>query len=148
MASKLDIESMVLYLLHMECSPNRYSKRSLLLALLCLLLSLIVGIARREGLVPPSLRWAAALLPVLPMVGYFVGLGQWLKTMDELQRLIQLEALLIQFGLTGIVVMAYGLLAKFEVVPNTGIADSWPWLWLLLFLGWSVGQLIVRRKYR
>jgi hypothetical protein len=132
----------------MECLSNRYTRRFLLLALLCAALALVVGLARREGLIPPSLRWVAALLPVLPMVGYFVGLGQWLKTLDELQRLIQLEALLVQFGLTGVVVMAYGLLAKFEVVPNTRIADSWHWFWLLLFFSWSLGQLVVRRKYR
>ena len=83
-----------------------------------------VGVARREGWIPSSLRWVAALLPVVPMAGYFVGLGGWLKSLDELQRLIQLEALLVQFGLTGVVVMGYGLLAKFEVVPNTGIAES------------------------
>jgi hypothetical protein len=77
-----------------------------------------------------------------------VGLGGWLRSLDELQRLIQLEALLVQFGLTGVVVMGYGLLARFEVVPNTGIAESWSWLWLVLFFSWALGQLIVRRKYR
>jgi len=132
----------------MECSPNRYSRRSLLLVLICAALAILVGFARREGLIPPSLRWAAALLPVVPMVGYFIGLSQWLKTMDELQRLIQLEALFIQFGVTAIAVMAYGLLANFEVVPNTGIGDSWHWWWMVLFFSWSFGQLLVRRKYR
>jgi hypothetical protein len=132
----------------MECTPNRYTRRLLLLALLCAVLAIAVGIARRQGLIPPSLRWAAALLPVVPMAGYFVGLGRWLKSLDELQRLIQLEALLVQFGLTGIVVMGYGLLARFAVVPNTGIAEFWPWLWLVLFFSWALGQLIVRRKYR
>ena len=47
------------------------------------------------------------------------------------------------------VVMGYGLLAKFEVVPNTRRSPrSWPWLWMLLFFSWAIGQLIVRRKYR
>ena len=132
----------------MECTPNRYSRRLLRWALLCALLAMAVGVARREGVIPWSLRWAAALLPVVPMAGYFVGLSGWLKSLDELQRLIQLEALLVQFGLTGIVVMGYGLLAKFEVVPNTGIAQSWSWLWMVLFFSWAIGQLIVRRKYR
>src|SRR4026207_799345 len=102
----------------MDCVDQReQAKRSVLLALLCGLLAILAGIARREGLVPHSLRWLAALLPVVPMVWYFLGLGRWLKSLDELQRLIQLEALLVQFGLTGILVLAWGLLAKFEVVP-------------------------------
>ena len=120
----------------------------MLLALLCGLLAVLAGIARREGLVPHSLRWLAALLPVVPMVWYFLGLGRWLKSLDELQRLIQLEALLVQFGLTGILVLAWGLLAKFEVVPDTPISDAWGWLWMLIFFSWAVGQLIVRRTYR
>lgn len=132
----------------MDCHDKGFVRRSLILALLCALLALVVGVARRAGLVPPSLRWLAALLPVLPMVGYFMGIGRWLKELDELQRLIQLEALFVQFGLTGIVVMAYGLLAKFAVVPNARISDAWAWLWLWLFVSWAVGQLIVRRKYR
>jgi hypothetical protein len=132
----------------MECTPNRYSRRLLVWALLCAVLAVAVGVARREGWIPSSLRWAAALLPVVPMAGYFVGLGGWLKSLDELQRLIQLEALLVQFGLTGVVVMGYGLLAKFEVVPNIGIAESWSWVWMILFFSWAIGQVIVRRKYR
>lgn len=131
----------------LSCYPNRYARRLLVLALLCGALALVVGIARREGLIPPSLRWATALLPVLPMVGYFVGLRQWLQTLDELQRLIQLEALFVQFGLSSIFVMAYGLLARFGVLPDTPIGKFWPWLWLVMFVSWSVGQLIVRRKY-
>lgn len=132
----------------MDCTPNRYSRRALVLVVLCVILALLVGIARREGWIPPSMRWAAALLPVVPLVGYFIGLSQWLKTMDELQRLLQLEALFIQFGVTAIGVMANGLLAKFGVVPNTAIGDSWHWFWMLLFFSWSFGQLQVRRKYR
>lgn len=132
----------------MECSPNRYTWRMLALAALCGLIVVAVALARRHGLIPPSLLWVAAVLPVLPMLGYFVGLGQWLRTLDELQRLIQLEALFVQFGLTCILVMAYGMLAKFGVLPNVAIGDSWHWLWMVLFCSWSVGQLLVRRKYR
>jgi hypothetical protein len=132
----------------MACGDPRFIRRSLFLALLCAALALIVGLARRQGLIPPSLRWLAALLPVLPMIWYFLGLGAWLRTIDEMQRLIQLEALLVQFGITGLLVMAWGLLAKFQVVPNTPIADAWGWLWMLIFFSWALGQLIVRRKYR
>jgi hypothetical protein len=130
------------------CSFDSYARRSLLLGLLCIGLALVVGAARRAEVIPPGLRWAAALLPVVPMVGYFLGLNRWLRSLDELQRLIQLEALVVQLGLTGTVVMAYGLLAKFGVVPNPTIADFWHWIWLILFLSWSVGQVIVRRQYR
>ena len=132
----------------MDCATTEYNRRSLLMVLLCLLLAIVVGVARREAMIPSSLRWAAALLPVLPMVGYFIGLGRWLRTLDELQRLIQYEALFIQFSVSSVGVMAWGLLAKFGVVPNESIGETWQWLWVLLFFSWVLGQLIVRRKYR
>ena len=130
------------------CPPNRYTRRSVFLALLCALLAILMGLARRAGLIPESLRWLAALLPVVPMVWYFLGLGQWLKSLDELQRLIQLEALQVQFGLTGVFIITYGSLAKFGVVPDSVVSEAWPWFWLVLFFSWALGQLLVRRKYR
>jgi hypothetical protein len=151
MSRSLDIESNDLYHRLVKifgCTFDRYTGRSLVLGVICIGLAVVVGTARRAGVIPPSLRWAAALLPVLPMVGYFLGLNRWLRSLDELQRLIQLEALVVQLGLTSTVVMAYGLLAKFEVVPNPTIADFWHWIWLILFMSWAVGQVIVRRKYR
>jgi len=132
----------------MGCTSAQFTRRSLFLALLCALLALIVGLARRQGLIPGSLRWLAALLPVLPMIWYFLGFREWLRSVDELQRQILLEGLLVQFGITGIVVMGWGSLAKFRVVPDWPISEVWAWLWCVIFFGWAVGQLIVRRKYR
>jgi hypothetical protein len=118
------------------------------LALLSAVLAIGIGYARRHSLIPPSLLWLAALLPVLPMIGYFMGIGRWLKTLDELQRLIQLEALLIQFGSTGLFLMSYGVLAKVGTVRDVPISEAWGTVWLAMFLGWALGQLIVSRKYR
>lgn len=130
-----------------DCGSNRYARRLVLLGLLCGVLTIVSTLARRQGLIPPALAWLGALLPVLPMVGYFVGLGRWLRAMDEMQRLIHLEALFIQFGISALFVMGYGLLAQAAVVPDVPVGEAWPWLWLVLFASWAVGQLIVRRKY-
>ena len=130
------------------CPPNKYAWRSIWLSLLCAALAILMGLARRAELIPDSLRWLAAIIPVIPLVWYFLGLGQWLKSLDELQRLIQLEALQIQFGLTGIFIILYGSLAKFGVVPDSVVSEAWPWFWLVLFFSWALGQLLVRRKYR
>jgi hypothetical protein len=132
----------------MLCTPNRFTWRLLGWALLSALLALAAAALKRWGLVPGSLRWVVALLPVLPMVGYFLALTRWVRSLDELQRLIQFEALLLQFGITALVVMGYGVLAESGAVPNTPVGDLWPGLWMLLFFGWALGQVIVRRKYR
>jgi len=132
----------------MLCRPNRFTWHLLGWALLSALLALVVALLKRGDLAPSGLRGVMALLPVLPMVGYFLALTRWVRSLDEMQRLIQFEALLIQFAVTALSVMGYGVLAETGAVPNPPVGDLWPWIWLLLFVSWSLGQAIVRRRYR
>ena len=132
----------------MSCVQNRFAWRALSLSLLSAALAVLTGLARRSDLIPPSLRWVAALLPVVPMIWFFLGLGPWLRSLDELQRQIQLEALLVQFGVTGVFIISYGSLSKYGVLPDSVVSEAWTWFWLVLFLSWAIGQLLVRRKYQ
>lgn len=131
----------------MNCGSGRIVWRLLGWALLSAALAVGVAVARDHGLVPASRRWLGALLPVAPIVGYFLGLRNWLKGLDEMQRLIQLEALFIQFAITAVLIMAYGALAEVQVVPDFTASQVWPWLWLCLFASWAFGQAVIRRKY-
>ena len=132
----------------MLCKPNRFTWHLLGWAALAGLLAVGAGLLKRSGVVPAPVRPLIALLPVLPMVGYFFALTRWLRSLDEMQRLIQFEALMIQFGVTALFVMGYGVLADSGAVPNTPVGELWPWIWMVLFLSWSLGQAIVSRKYR
>jgi hypothetical protein len=132
----------------MLCKPNRFTWHLLGWALLSASLALVGALLKRWALAPGGLRWVVALLPVLPMVGYFLALTKWVRSLDEMQRLIQFEALLIQFAITALSVMGYGVLAETGAVPNPPVGDLWPGIWLLLFVSWSLGQAIVRRRYR
>lgn len=132
----------------MRCTPNRFTWQLLGWGLLSALLVLVGALLKRWGLDPGPLRWVVALLPVVAMVGYFVALTKWVRSLDEMQRLIQFEALLIQFGITALSVMGYGVLAETGSVPNLPVGELWPGIWLLLFVSWSLGQAIVRRRYR
>lgn len=128
-------------------SQRYFTIRLLSLSLLSAALAFGARFVRDHGWIPQNLLWLVVLVPVLPMVGYFIGVRQWIESLDELQRHIQLESLLIQFGITAIVLMTYGVLANASVLPDLPISDAWPLIWLLSFLGWAVGQIIVRRKY-
>jgi hypothetical protein len=132
----------------MLCKPNRFTWQLLGWALLSALLALVQALLKRWNLGGGALRGPVALLPVLPMVGYFFALARWVRSLDEMQRLIQFEALLLQFGITALSVMGYGVLAETGAVPNPPVGDLWPWIWLLLFVSWSLGQAIVGRRYR
>jgi hypothetical protein len=102
----------------------------------------------RGGVVPRLLSGPVALLPVVPLVVFFVRLTAWLDSMDELQRRIHLEAMVLQFAATGVLVMGYGMLAKSGVVPNYPATLLFPWLWIAMFLLWAGGIVWVRRRYR
>lgn len=128
-------------------SQRHFTIRLLSLSLLSAALAFGARFVRDHGWIPHNLLWLVVLIPVLPMVGYFIGVRQWIESLDELQRHIQLESLLIQFGITSIVLMTYGVLANASAVPDLPISDAWPLIWLVSFLGWVIGQIIVRRKY-
>jgi hypothetical protein len=107
-----------------------------------------VSYLRRADLIPPGLLVVTAMLPVLPLAGLFVGITRWLGRLDELQRMIHLEAMVIQFAATGMLVMSYGMLAKAGVVPDLRATQAFPFVWLAIFGFWTIGFALVRRKYQ
>ncbi len=131
----------------MYCEPNKFSWRLVWWAIASAVLTVVVSALRKAGLIPPALRGIVALLPVVPMVGFFLGMRRYLKSIDEMQRLMHLEALFFQFGATAVLVMAYGALAKAGVLPDLTAAQAASYVWTGTFFLWGVGLLVVRRKY-
>jgi vacuolar-type H+-ATPase subunit I/STV1 len=80
-------------------------------------------------------------------VGFSLGMRRYLRMIDEMQRLMHLEALFFQFGATAILVMAYAALARAGVLPELTAAEVASYVWIGSFLLWGVGLLLVRRKY-
>lgn len=148
--------SMLLYCVcvlgHLEvlvaAKKSSHSGAMIGLSLMSAVLAVLVALADRTGLVPGGLRPVLAVLPVLPPLAFFGRIARWLRSLDELERMIHLEAMVIQFGLTGILVMTYGMLARAGAVPNVLATTAFPFLWLALFAFWSVGIVWVRRKYQ
>ncbi|MEO8449390.1 MAG: hypothetical protein ABI647_06350 [Gemmatimonadota bacterium] len=86
-------------------------------------------------------------VPVLPMVIFFVELARYLRTLDEMQRLVHLQAMFIQFAGSCLVVMTYGLLARAALVPDLPMSRVWPFMWTGIFWLWAGGLMLVRRRY-
>lgn len=132
----------------MTAAQNSYSKWIVGLSLASGGLAILVSYLERAGVVPGVLKPVVALLPILPLIGMFVGFSRWLRALDELQRLIHLEAFVIQFAATGVLVMGYGMLAKSGVVADLRATEAYPFVWLAIFGFWALGFLVVRRKYQ
>ena len=131
----------------MSFEPNRFNWQMIWWAIASAVLTILMAILRRLGAIPPGLRALTALIPVAVMAGFFVGMGRYLRSIDELQRLIHLEALLFQFGATALLVMAYGALAHVGSLPSVSIDDAMSGVWIGTFLMYGVGLVLVRRKY-
>ncbi len=132
----------------MSDNNRLHSVRMIGLSLLSAGLAVVVSVAGRAGWLAEGIRPAVAIIPVLPLVALFFGIARWLGTRDELQRMIDLEAMVIQFASIGILVMSYGMLAKTGAVPNVPATTAFPDLWMAIFGFWCVGIVWVRRKYR
>ena len=127
---------------------RRTSSWFLGLALVSAVLAAAVSVAASLVPVPSRFRWYLAILPLAPLVLMFFGIARWLRGLDELQRLIHLEAFALQFAATGLLVMGYGMLARVGAVPDVPMSGAYPFLWLSIFGFWAFGLILVRRKYR
>lgn len=87
-------------------------------------------------------RYPLALLPVLPGVATLLAFVQRLRSMDELERRVQFEALGIAFAVTIVATLTYGFL------ENAGLPRlSAIWMTPLMMAGWGLATAVVSRRY-
>ena len=118
-----------------------HSARMIRLSLWSAGLAIAVSAADRAGRLAGSVRPIVALVPVVPLIAFFVRITRWLRSLNELQRAIHLEAMVTQ-------VAATGMLARSGAVPIVSATTALPVLWVAMFCFWSVGIVWVRRKYQ
>jgi hypothetical protein len=95
---------------------------------------------------PPRLdttHVVGALIPMIPLV--FAGLASlsFTRSMDELERRIQVEGLLFAVVLLSITILSVGLLQWIAALPTFSIG----WLWPVLCTFYGLGTFIARRRY-
>ncbi len=89
------------------------------------------------------LRWALAAVPAIAGLAALMAFARLIREADELQRMIQLQALAVGFGGTWFVLTAYGL---FERVGAPPIDASDYTVAMSVF--YVIGILVGRRRYR
>lgn len=88
-------------------------------------------------------RIPLALLP-LPAILFGVWtLLQFLASVDELQRRIQLHAIGFSLGLTGVITFTLGLLES-AGFPSLDII----WVFPMMIALWGLGQVLAMRRYQ
>ncbi|MCI0393770.1 MAG: hypothetical protein L0332_24450 [Chloroflexi bacterium] len=93
----------------------------------------------------PALTVAVALLPVLPFILWVLALIRKIGELDELQRRIHLEALVIAYPLTMLLLMTLGLLEVGIELPAEDL--SYRHVWSLLPIFYFLGLTLAKRRY-
>jgi len=92
-------------------------------------------------------RFGVVVLAAAPMVAWVIGFKRWLRTIDELERLIQLQSMGVALGSSTLLILGYGLMVQAELVSSGPRSGSWLYLWAWMFAAWSVSQAVIRRRY-
>jgi len=120
---------------------KRYNWRIIWLSLLycAFLLPAVYGF--KHHLIPGGLRYVAAVLPALPIVGLFIAMGRYLvEEQDEYVRMLRVREMLWAMGFTLSCATIWGFLDGFGLV---GRADGY-WIVILWYFGQAVGAIANR----
>ena len=108
----------------------------------------VVAILGESVLVPHAPRLDAAHLAgaIIPIIPVFLALAEMFRVirgMDELQRRIHVEGLLLALLGTIAIVLGVGLLQFIAGVPLFGVF----WLWIPICVLYGLGVFLGRRRY-
>lgn len=104
---------------------------------------IVVSVALLKAQPHAAWRVPVALAPVVPAALAVAAFVRFLARMDDLQRRIQLEALGLAFGATGILTFAYGFLEGIGF-PNV----SWIYIFPAMVALWGLGLVVATWRYR
>ncbi len=98
---------------------------------------------KREMLSPGPIAWALGAVPLVLGVGVIAVFARYLRQADELQRLIQLEALALGFGGGLFAFLSYRVFERLGA-PRLALDDATMVMVVLYLLGIFIGW----RRYR
>lgn len=133
--------------IHLECAGKPAATRLFrdMLGAGAVYLVAIVGASFAiKGFAPP--QWVAALLAAAPIAPALLMLSaqlRYMRTLDEFQRRVQSEAVLIAAAVTAFATLAYGQLEDMAGFPDI----SMMWVFPALCVAWSIATVVVRQRY-
>lgn len=122
---------------------RRYA-REMIVASLLYAVVVFVGAYLTRLDVPHWLIIVAAIVPILPALMMLRAYITFVNGIDEFQRRIQTEAVMIAAGITGFGSFTYGFLEEWAGFPHL------PLIWVLpiLIFSWGAALCFVRLKYK
>ena len=87
---------------------------------------------------------AASLAPLLPAFHMLRAYATFLRDIDEFQRRIQTDAILIAAAIVGFGSFAYGFLEEWASFPHLPLI----WIFPALIFFWGLAACIIRLRYK
>lgn len=130
-----------------EKSPNSPPLRRYVFgvcsSILLYAIALVASLSWLQSNPPLPWKYFIAVLPVLPALWMPIAVTQFVREIDELQKLIVLESLAFAFAATAVLTFTYGFL------QNAGLpAVGWIWVWPVMAICWLAGAALSWRRYR
>ena len=126
-------------------SGARTPLKGLISAVLFVMAYLAARIVLKQDGMAESTRIVAALLPVAPFAWMLWEIIKGVRSMDELEQRIQLEALAVAYPLVLILMMTLGLLEIAIALPPEDL--SYRHVWAMLPVLYFIGLAIARKRY-
>jgi hypothetical protein len=128
----------------MTPAAKRYARNFLIAMALYAIAVVALTIVVRQLHVPAWAIIPLSLAPVLPTLLALRAYLVFFRAMDELQRRIQSESMLIAMALVGFGSLAYGFLEGFADFPRLRVIFVFP----AMIMVWGVATAFVSRRYR
>jgi Kef-type K+ transport system membrane component KefB len=126
------------------CGPATGGATVILTALVAAAVDIGASLMLRYLDVSPAARIAMALLPVPANVWLLVMIVRSVRKLDEFQKRVHLEAVVIAFLATGLAVFVYGYLQKAQAVGALNMGLVWGFMGIF----YALGYFIAARHYR
>jgi hypothetical protein len=98
----------------------------------------------RNADVPQSMRIVLALLPIAPALMMLRAYLNHLNAMDEFQRRLQTDALLIATGVIVFGTFAYGFLEEWAGLPRVSLL----WVFPIFSFVFGAAHAVIRHRYK
>ena len=105
--------------------------------------AIVIPVSNAAAHTTGSLRIALALTPLIPIAVLFISCVVMIRSIDELERQIHVEALAIAAGITALLSVTYGFLE----VARFPRPSAW-FTYGVLMAAWAIATPFVSRRYK
>jgi len=128
---------------HLTAARIRSRSRILIVLVLATVIDIAAGWALSRLPLSPGGRIAVALTPLPGNIALLALILKEIRTLDEFQKRVHFEAVVVAFLSTGLAVFVYGYLQKAHAVGPLNVG----FVWSFMLITYAVGFAIAAKHY-